>query len=193
MPRHFLSPSEFPPLQHSRLEANVLRIIQIHPKVHRDQIDVEQNLGTLLMEFFELYGRNFNFDVEGISILRGGAYYAKARKGFLQHNKPFLLSIEDPQQPGAYLVWHSSTFLPRTLIFHKHMLTPNLDNDIASGSFGIRQVRQAFSGAHDMLQVRLFQRVDDILARRTGRYEGGWVPEEMSLLSAIMGATKEVS
>lgn len=66
-------------------------------------------------------------------------------------------------------------------------------NDISVGSYGIRQVRQAFSGAHDMLQARLFERVDQILSRQTGKSKARWVPSEMSILSAIMGATKEVS
>jgi non-canonical poly(A) RNA polymerase PAPD5/7 len=52
------------------------------------------------MEFFELYGRNFYYDVDGISLVRGGSYFQKARKGFYNATKPFLLSIEDPQQPG---------------------------------------------------------------------------------------------
>ena len=40
--------------------------------MRRRQIDARENLGTLLLEFFELYGRNFNLDEVGISIRRGG-------------------------------------------------------------------------------------------------------------------------
>ena len=74
--------------------------MQLHPKVSRDHFNAERNLGVLLMEFFELYGRNFHYDSNGISLLRGGSYFHKKRKGFYNSQKPFLLSIEDPQTPG---------------------------------------------------------------------------------------------
>ena len=86
----------------------------MHPKIHRDHINPEQNLGVLLMEFFELYGRNFYYDVDGISLLRGGSYYRKSRKGFYNSQRPFLLSIEDPQQPGRSSVLLISPLLPRS-------------------------------------------------------------------------------
>ena len=35
------------------------------------------NLGVLLMEFFELYGRNFNYQRIGIKVKNGGAYFNK--------------------------------------------------------------------------------------------------------------------
>ncbi len=38
------------------------------------------NLGSLLMEFFHLYGNVFNFTDVGISIIKGGSYFAKAVK-----------------------------------------------------------------------------------------------------------------
>lgn len=52
------------------------------------------------MEFFELYGKNFNYDEVGIAIRRGGFYYSKRARGWYQGNKAYLLSIEDPQDPG---------------------------------------------------------------------------------------------
>lgn len=73
------------------------------------------------------------------------------------------------------------------------MQADNADNDISVGSFNIPKVKQAFSGAHDMLQVRLFERVNDIAARRSGRSTAEWQPGEMSILNAIMGATHDVS
>jgi non-canonical poly(A) RNA polymerase PAPD5/7 len=44
-----------------------------------------------------------------------------------------------------------------------------------------------------MLQAKLFERAEQITARRLGRDTSSWQPEDMSLLTAIMGITKEVS
>ena len=75
---------------------------QVHPKLRRSEIDPEANLGTLLVEFFELYGRNFNYDGVGISIRRGGFYYNKASRGWRRPTQSYLLSIEDPQDRGKF-------------------------------------------------------------------------------------------
>ena len=39
-------------------------------------------MGTLLMEFLELYGKNFNSDKVGIRVVKGGSYYDKVRPAF---------------------------------------------------------------------------------------------------------------
>ena len=63
-------------------------------------MDPEENLGTLLLEFFELYGRNFNYDAIGISIRGGGSYFLKRSRGWMKSDRPFMLCIEDPQDRG---------------------------------------------------------------------------------------------
>ena len=68
-----------------------------------------------------------------------------------------------------------------------------VDNDISGGSFGIRTVRAIFSGAYDMLSAKLFERSSQIVAKKTGRSRDHYQPEDMSLLTTIMGITKEVS
>ena len=78
----------------------VISFLQLHPKLRRSELIPELNLGTLLIEFFELYGRNFNYDEVGISIRRGGYYYSKRQRGWLRERQNFLLSIEDPQDKG---------------------------------------------------------------------------------------------
>lgn len=62
------------------------------------------NLGVLLIEFFELYGRNFNYLKTGIRIKDGGSYVAKdeVQKGMLDGYRPSMLYIEDPLQPGTH-------------------------------------------------------------------------------------------
>lgn len=60
------------------------------------------NIGVLLIEFFELYGRNFNYLKTGIRIKDGGCYVAKdeVQKNMLDGYRPSMLYIEDPLQPG---------------------------------------------------------------------------------------------
>jgi non-canonical poly(A) RNA polymerase PAPD5/7 len=158
----------------------VISFIQMHPKLRRSEMDARRNLGTLLCEFFELYGRNFNYDDVGISIRRGGRYYSKRSRGWANfNNQPFLLSIEDPQDS---------------------------DNDVARSSHGIRQVKMTLSGAYDLLTATMFdraQRIQDRRARRDRDREqakkngGKFSPQppldsqETSILATIMGVTKE--
>jgi len=75
--------------------------VKVHPKLRRNEIDPEQNMGTLLMEFFELYGKHFNYDEVGISIRKGGFYYSKRSRGWYRGGQAYLLSVEDPQDPGT--------------------------------------------------------------------------------------------
>lgn len=60
------------------------------------------NIGVLLIEFFELYGRHFNYLKTGIRIKDGGSYVAKdeVQKSMLDGYRPSMLYIEDPLQPG---------------------------------------------------------------------------------------------
>ena len=47
----------------------------MHPRQESKLPDA--NLGVLLVEFFELYGRNFNYQRTGIKIRNGGCYCSK--------------------------------------------------------------------------------------------------------------------
>jgi non-canonical poly(A) RNA polymerase PAPD5/7 len=51
---------------HSQLfpsQLNSFSLHQLHPKIQRGDVDPNKNLGVLLLEFFELYGKNFNFEL----------------------------------------------------------------------------------------------------------------------------------
>ena len=71
----------------------------------------------ILLEFFELYGRIFNYHKHGISVCDHGRYFLKQERGWFSPHAPHLLSIEDPSDP---------------------------DNDVGRGSFNMMQVRLAF-------------------------------------------------
>lgn len=57
----------------------VVSFLQMHPKVASGAIDPMQNLGVLLLDFFQLYGLNFNLDVVGVDVRGEGSYYDKVR------------------------------------------------------------------------------------------------------------------
>ncbi|KAK2639080.1 hypothetical protein Ddye_026875 [Dipteronia dyeriana] len=77
----------------------------------------EQNLGVLLVHFFDIYGRKLNNNDVGVSCSGAGTFFKKSNKGFTNQGKPFLISIEDPQAP---------------------------ENDIGKNSFNYFQIKSAF-------------------------------------------------
>uniref|UniRef100_A0AAV2LV81 Terminal nucleotidyltransferase 4A n=1 Tax=Knipowitschia caucasica TaxID=637954 RepID=A0AAV2LV81_KNICA len=98
--------------------------LQLH---YRDDVcSPNINIGVLLIEFFELYGRNFNYLKTGIRIADGGCYVAKdeVQKNMMDGYRPSMLYIEDPLQP---------------------------DNDVGRSSYGAMQVKQAFDYAYVVL------------------------------------------
>lgn len=62
----------------------------------------------LLIEFFELYGRHFNYLKTGIRINDGGSYVAKdeVQKNMTDGYRPSMLYIEDPLQQGTFYFFY---------------------------------------------------------------------------------------
>ncbi|XP_050991962.1 terminal nucleotidyltransferase 4A [Labeo rohita] len=102
----------------------VISFLQLHPRI--DARNPNMNLGILLIEFFELYGRHFNYLKTGIRIKNGGAYMAKEdiMKAMSNGYRPSMLCIEDPLLPG---------------------------NDVGRSSYGAMQVKEAFDYAYIIL------------------------------------------
>ncbi|KAK7898631.1 hypothetical protein WMY93_019484 [Mugilogobius chulae] len=102
----------------------VISFLQLHPRI--DARNPNENLGVLLIEFFELYGRHFNYLKTGIRIKNGGAYIAKEEimKSMTNGSRPSMLCIEDPLLPG---------------------------NDVGRGSYGAMHVKQVFDYAYTVL------------------------------------------
>lgn len=67
----------------------------MHPKVASGQIDPMQNLGVLLLDFFQFYGINFNMDTVGICVNGTGSYYDKSH--ITSRDGRSVFSIRDPQ------------------------------------------------------------------------------------------------
>lgn len=76
-----------------------ISFLQLHP---RQNSHANSNLGVLLLEFLELYGRKFNYMKTGISIKNGGRYIPKEelQREMVDGHRPSLLCIEDPLTPG---------------------------------------------------------------------------------------------
>ena len=74
---------------------------QMHPKIRLGEIDPSENLGVLLIEFFEFYGQYFNYNDCGICLMNGGSYYRKAQRGRTDLKQPYLISVEDPTDPSS--------------------------------------------------------------------------------------------
>lgn len=58
---------------------------------------LDSNLGILLIDFFELYGKMLNVRDAGVSCKDGGAFFNKREAGTFNPDRPFLLSVRDPQ------------------------------------------------------------------------------------------------
>ena len=86
------------------------------------------NLGSLLLEFFELYGIDFNYVTTGISIRNDGSYFSKGAKNrrehFWQPTRPFSLALENPFE---------------------------LEMDVGKASFRMQLVQRSFEVAYRVL------------------------------------------
>ncbi|KAH0535528.1 terminal nucleotidyltransferase 4B-like [Cotesia glomerata] len=103
-----------------------ISFLQLHP---RQNVHENSNLGVLLIEFLELYGRKFNYVKTGIRVKDGGTYISKeeVQRDMIDGHRPSLLCIEDPLTPG---------------------------NDIGRSSYGALYVKDAFDYAyHNLAQA----------------------------------------
>ncbi|KAK9471742.1 uncharacterized protein V1510DRAFT_419501 [Dipodascopsis tothii] len=119
----------------------VLSFLQVHPKVASGEIDARDNLGVLLIEFFELYGKNFNYEVVGIDV-DGACYFHKDSDEHAQNRRRFSLAIRDPN---------------------------DVTNNISRGTHNLRNIKRAFGGAFDMLTGQCFELDTMSYKRRKGK------------------------
>ncbi|EZA49943.1 non-canonical poly(A) RNA polymerase PAPD5 isoform X2 [Ooceraea biroi] len=101
-----------------------ISFLQLHPR--QNTYSSNTNLGVLLIEFFELYGRKFNYVKTGIRVKDGGTYISKeeVQRDMIDGHRPSLLCIEDPLTPG---------------------------NDIGRSSYGALYVKDAFDWGYFVL------------------------------------------
>lgn len=113
--------------------------LKLHPKISAKCMNPLDNLGTLLIEFFELYGIHFNYEAVGISLISDTFGYL-AKK-----SHPELSFSRGPRRgvPDTY-----------TLII-QNPLSPN--ENITAGTFRLRWVTKAFFGAYQLLCERCYE------------------------------------
>ncbi|KAL3231661.1 Poly(A) RNA polymerase protein 1 [Nakaseomyces bracarensis] len=110
----------------------VYAFLHLHPRIISAEIDPLENLGVLLIEFFELYGKNFGYDDVAIGVSNGTPFYMSKRswRSLEQNRGSFNLAIQDPGDEN---------------------------NNISRGSFNLRDIKKAFAGAFDLLTNRCFE------------------------------------
>ncbi|CAM9534183.1 unnamed protein product [Choristocarpus tenellus] len=89
------------------------------------------NLGFVLLEFLDLFGNKLNYCAAGITLLGqdGGGFYNKRDMGWVKHERPALLSFQNPHDSGI---------------------------DVGSNSFKVGDCRRAFQAVHERLIVAMF-------------------------------------
>ncbi|CCH43591.1 Poly(A) RNA polymerase protein 1 [Wickerhamomyces ciferrii] len=132
----------------------VYSFLILHPRLSTGNISPYENLGVLLIEFFELYGKNFGYDNVAICVEPDNVCYLnKKYYPDLQGRSSFALSIQDPSDPS---------------------------NNISRGSFNIRDIKKAFAGAYELLTNGCYdldtatykQRIGKSILGNVVRYKG---------------------
>lgn len=112
----------------------VYHFLRLHPRVSTGNMAVMENLGTLLIEFFELYGRNFSFDDLIIAIDPSDdtpKYLLKSRHpGLTTGRGQFAIVIQDPSDKS---------------------------NNITRSSYNLRDLKKAFGGAYQLLIDKCYE------------------------------------
>ncbi|PON81852.1 nucleotidyl transferase [Trema orientale] len=113
--------SKLPPIRPLCL---ILKVFLQQRELNESLRESEDNLGILLVHFFDFYGRKLNTSDVGVSCNGRGTFFLKNDRGFGNQGRSLVISIEDPQAP---------------------------ENDIGRSSFNYFQIRSAFAMAFTTL------------------------------------------
>ncbi|GLD91924.1 hypothetical protein PINS_up000457 [Pythium insidiosum] len=115
------------------LQLMVISFLQHHRRALGPAHDDPQhnNLGQLLLGFLTLYGRDWNYDDLGFSVRNGGTYFYKEDRDWYDAGRPFLLSVENPNEPEL---------------------------DVGKNSYEIRTVKRSFEYARQVLLNEIHRR-----------------------------------
>lgn len=114
------------------LQMMVVSFLQHHGRALGAEHDDPKfnNLGQLLMGFFTLYGRDFNYTELAISVRNGGSYFYKEDRRWCDGGRPFLIAMENPNEPSL---------------------------DIGKNSYEMRTVKRSFDYARQVLQNEIYR------------------------------------
>ncbi|CAI4035830.1 hypothetical protein SMKI_14G0370 [Saccharomyces mikatae IFO 1815] len=122
----------------------VYSFLNMHPRIKSNDIDALDNLGVLLIDFFELYGKNFGYDDVAIGMSDGyPSYIPKSYWKTLEPSRSkFSLAIQDPGDPS---------------------------NNISRGSFNMKDIKKAFAGAFELLTNKCWELDSATFKDRVGK------------------------
>ncbi|KOS19879.1 Poly(A) RNA polymerase cid14 [Escovopsis weberi] len=106
----------------------VVSMLQLMPQVQSRSLIPEHHLGEMLLEFLDLYGSKFNYEVNAISLSRPVGYIRKNEVSSFSYKNRDRLSIIDPN---------------------------NSANDISGGSSNTDAILARFHEAHKALRRRM--------------------------------------
>ncbi|KHO01637.1 topoisomerase family protein TRF4 [Metarhizium album ARSEF 1941] len=106
----------------------VVSMLQMMPHVQSRSLVPEHHLGEMLLEFFELYGRQFQYETNAISLTRPIGYIRKSEVATFTYRNRDRLSIIDPN---------------------------NSSNDISGGSSNTNSIMARFEDAYYALRDRM--------------------------------------
>lgn len=122
----------------------VVSFLAMHPRVSSGMIDPMNNLGPLLIEYFELYGKKFNYDRVAIRMDPSNiGYISKSKIPELCNSGPrplsYSLVIEDPDDPS---------------------------NNLGRSTYNILKIRAALSGAYEFVVSKCYELKNASKAKR---------------------------
>ncbi|KAG9325105.1 hypothetical protein KVV02_006767 [Mortierella alpina] len=123
----------------------ILSFLQMHPQIQSGVISPDDNLGVLLIEFFELYGLCFNYQKVGLKVADGGSYFVKEIPPQVQQwgrRQELILSSIDPNDAS---------------------------NNTARGSYQLNKIREVFVGAYGTLTQTVLKRNMELFGGKDGQ------------------------
>ncbi|PHH89067.1 hypothetical protein CDD83_6690 [Cordyceps sp. RAO-2017] len=101
----------------------VVSMLQMMPQVQSRSIHAQHHLGELLLDFFELYGRHFQYQTNAISLTHPVGYVRKSDVRTFVYRNSNRLSIIDPNNSGNDIAGGSSNTPAIMDRFHDAYLT----------------------------------------------------------------------
>lgn len=173
----------------------IVSMLQLMPEASSGNWHEGENvaLGRALMEFLDLYGSKFNTETTGIKVRQPGYFKKSKRREFFNPGKPYLLAIEDPNDPTNNI----SKASYRILDIQKHFLETyhrlsSRMNELHDMPFDLRKYESilapvvgGFDYALIIKQRKIMQQV--FLSRNLG------TPEELRRLGGVTSPDGEES
>lgn len=111
----------------------VYHFVKLHPRISTGNIAAMENLGTLLIEFFELYGMNFSYD-------------------------KLVLAINNDESPKCLLKTKCPQFRATKGLFSIVIQDPlDPQNNVTRSSYNLRGLKKAFMGAYQLLISKCYE------------------------------------